>query len=49
MTLTGEARNEMIKHHISKSERALESALLLSEQGDCNGAANRAYYCIFYA
>lgn len=34
---------------IAKAERALESAILLSEAGDVDGACNRAYYAMFDA
>ena len=33
----------------SKAERALQSALLLRDAGDLDGAANRAYYAVFAA
>jgi|GEM_PF-142987 len=45
--LSNEDRNEMIKICVGKSEKALNSAILLSESNDFDGAANRAYYSIF--
>jgi uncharacterized protein (UPF0332 family) len=35
--------------HMRKAQRALESNHVLREQGDAEGACNRAYYAMFYA
>ena len=49
MTLSDEDRDEMIKHHMEKSEKAFKTAVLLSGTDDYDAAANRAYYSIFRA
>jgi uncharacterized protein (UPF0332 family) len=47
MVLNDEIRNAMIDIYMTKSEKALNSAIALSELNDYDGAANRAYYSIF--
>ena len=37
------------QQHIAKAERALASARLLLDDGDADGACNRAYYAMFDA
>ena len=37
------------KRYLAKAERALDSARLLLEDGDIEGACNRAYYAMFDA
>jgi uncharacterized protein (UPF0332 family) len=49
MTLNDEDKNIMIKVHMEKAEKALKTAVLISETDDYDGAANRAYYSIFHA
>jgi len=38
-----------IDAYLNKSERALQSARLLLDSGDVEGACNRAYYAMFGA
>ena len=47
MALIDDDRNIMIDLYMEKAVKALNSAILLSETNDYDGAANRAYYSVF--
>lgn len=47
ITLSDKDREEMIKHYMEKSEKALKDAILLLGTDSYDAAANRAYYSMF--
>lgn len=49
MILKDEERQTLVKLYLSKSDEAMEDALLNSSQARWNAAANRLYYSLFHA
>jgi uncharacterized protein (UPF0332 family) len=49
MTPDDKDYSDMIRIHLEKSEKAIDSSKILMEHGDYDGAANRAYYSLFHA
>ncbi|MCD7817447.1 MAG: HEPN domain-containing protein [Lachnospiraceae bacterium] len=39
----------LCKYRLEKAEKCYESAIILANSGDYNGAANRSYYAIFHS
>ncbi|GHV33656.1 hypothetical protein FACS1894187_02510 [Synergistales bacterium] len=49
MTLDNKNHFALVKSNIEKTERAYKTAILIFNDGDYDGAANRTYYALFHA
>jgi len=49
MSLSSEDRNSIVSYRIERAYSTLEEAVMVTNQGRYNLAANRLYYAVYYA